>query len=175
MIDRRGAGLSDRLSPEDLPPLEDLVDDVAVVMDTLGSERAALLGSSDCGALCAMFAATHPDRALALLLYATSARGAAAPGYGDAWGDEQWERYLTDLRTGWGTLAYARETLTWFDPSMKNDERMASWYASFQRLAATPTSAEAIERIYYDLDIRSMLPAISVPTLVLHRTGDAIE
>jgi pimeloyl-ACP methyl ester carboxylesterase len=175
MIDRRGAGLSDRLSPEDLPPLEDLVDDVAVVMDTLGSERAALLGSSDCGALCAMFAATHPDRTSALILYATSARGSAAPDFGKAWGDEEWDRYLADLRTGWGTLAYARESLPWFDPSLKNDERMAAWYASFQRLAATPTSAEAIERIAYDLDIRSLLPTISVPTLILHRTGDAIE
>jgi class 3 adenylate cyclase len=72
-------------------------------------------------------------------------------------------------------LAYARETLPWFDPSLRNDERMATWYASFQRLAASPTSAEAIERINHDLDIRSLLPAISVPTLVLNRTGDVIE
>ena len=78
LIDRRGAGLSDRLSPEDLPPLEDLADDVLAVLDTLGSERAALFGSSDCGSLCAMFAASHPERTSALVLYATSAKGAMA-------------------------------------------------------------------------------------------------
>ena len=68
IIDRRGAGLSDRLSPEDLPPLEDLADDVTAVLDTVNSDRAALLGSSDCGSLCAMFAASHPDRTSALVL-----------------------------------------------------------------------------------------------------------
>jgi pimeloyl-ACP methyl ester carboxylesterase len=62
VIDRRGTGASDRYSPDDLPPLEDLVDDLAAVLDEVGSERAALFGFSDAGALCAMFAATRPER-----------------------------------------------------------------------------------------------------------------
>jgi pimeloyl-ACP methyl ester carboxylesterase len=147
VIDRRGAGLSDRLSPEDLPPLEDLVDDVTAVMDTLGIGRAVLMGSSDCGSLCAMFAAAHPERTAALVLYATAAVEWTGSGFEAAWTDDDWERYLTDLASRWGTLDYARETLGWFDPSVKNDQDLAAWYASFQRLAASPTSAEAIERI----------------------------
>ena len=175
MIDRRGAGLSDRLSAEDLPPLEDLADDVNVVLDTLGSERAAVFGSSDCGSLCAMFAATHPERTSALILYATSARGSQSSDYQFTWTDQEWNRYLSELRAGWGTLKYASESLPFFDPSMAGDEQMAAWYASFQRLAASPTSAEAIERIYFELDVRAILPTIGVPTLVLHRSDDPIE
>ncbi|MGA9159774.1 MAG: adenylate/guanylate cyclase domain-containing protein [Actinomycetota bacterium] len=175
IIDRRGAGLSDRLSPEDLPPLEDLADDVTVVLDTVNSDRAAVLGSSDCGSLCAMFAASHPDRTSALILYATSAKGSMSPDYQIGWTNEEWERYLTGLKTEWGTMKYARESLAEFDPSLRGDEEMAAWYASYQRLAASPTSAQAIERIYFEMDVRSLLPTISVPTLVLNRTGDAIE
>lgn len=175
VVDRRGAGLSDRLSPQDLPPLEDLVDDVAAVMDTLGIDRAVLMGSSDCGSLCAMFAAAHPERTAALVLYATAAAEHTGSDFEATWTDADWERYLTDLAARWGTIDYARETLGWFDPSLKNDEKLAAWYASFQRLAASPTSAEAMERICQQLDVRAVLPTISAPTLVLHRTGDAIE
>jgi len=175
MIDRRGAGLSDRLSADDLPPLEDLADDVNAVLDVLGSKRAAVFGSSDCGSLCAMFAATHPERTSALILYATSARGSLAPDYPFTWTDQEWDRYLAELRAGWGTLKYARESIPFFDPSLSGDAQIAAWYASFQRLAASPTSAEAIERIYYELDVRAILPTIGVPTLVLHRTDDPIE
>lgn len=175
LIDRRGAGLSDRLSPEDLPPLEDLADDVLAVLDTLGSERAALFGSSDCGSLCAMFAASHPERTAALVLYATSAKGAMASDYQIGWTDDEWQTYLKGVRTKWGTMEYARESLPLFDPSFKGNEEMAAWYASFQRLSASPNSAQAIERIYFEMDVRSVLPTISVPTLVLNRRGDSIE
>jgi pimeloyl-ACP methyl ester carboxylesterase len=73
VIDRRGTGVSDRYSADDLPVLEDLVDDLEAVLDEVGSERAALFGSSDAGALCAMFAATHPERVSGLILYSTAA------------------------------------------------------------------------------------------------------
>ena len=175
MIDRRGAGLSDRMSPDELPPLEDLVDDVNVVLDVVGSERAALLGYSDCGQLCAMYAATHPDRTSALILYATAACESVGSDYKLTWTDAEWETYLAGMRTGWGSMGYARESLSFFDPSLAGDEQMSAWYASFQRLAASPTSAEAIERICHEMDIRAILPTIGVPTLVLHREGDSIE
>ena len=175
LIDRRGAGLSDRLSPEDLPPLEDLADDVLAVLDTLGSDRAVLFGSSDCGALCAMFAASHPERTAGLVLYATSAKGSMSPDYQIGWTDEEWQHYLTGVKTQWGTMEYARESLPEWDPSLRGDEAMAAWYASFQRLSASPNSAQAIEQIYFEMDVRSVLPTISVPTLVLNRTGDSIE
>lgn len=175
IVDRRGSGLSDRFSPEDLPPLEDLADDITAVMDTVGIDRAALMGSSDCGSLCAMFAASHPERTSALVLYAAGARGAANDEFASTWTTDEWERYLADLRAKWGTRDYARETLEWFDPSLRGEDDLATWYASFQRLAASPNAAEAIERIYQELDIRAILPTIKVPTLVLNRSGDAIE
>ena len=175
IVDRRGSGLSDRLSPEDLPPLEDLADDITAVMDTVGIGRAALMGSSDCGSLCAMFAASHPERTIALILYAAGARGAASEDFASTWTIDEWERYLMDLRGRWGTLDYARETLAWFDPSLQGRDDLAAWYASFQRLAASPNAAEAIERIYQELDVRAVLPTINVPTLVLNRSGDTIE
>src|SRR6185312_1319365 len=81
VIDRRGTGLSDRYASDDLPALEDLVDDVTAVLDELSVERAALFGFSDAGALCAMFAAVHPERVSGLILYATAARGTVAPDY----------------------------------------------------------------------------------------------
>ena len=176
MIDRRGAGLSDRMSPDELPPLEDLVDDVNAVLDRVGSERAALLGYSDCGrTLRHVCRDTHPDRTSALILYATAACESLESDYKLTWTDAEWETYLARMRTGWGSMGYARESLSFFDPSLAGDEQMSAWYASFQRLAASPTSAEAIERICHEMDIRAILPTIGVPTLVLHREGDSIE
>ena len=111
IVDRRGTGVSDRYSPDDLPTLEDLVDDLAAVLDAVGSERAALFGFSDAGALCAMFGATRPDRVSGLILHATAASGTQAPDYPCQWSDGEWQEYLRELRdprTGYGTREYAR-------------------------------------------------------------------
>jgi len=103
VIDRRGTGVSDRYSPDDLPPLEDLADDLAAVLDAVGSERAVLSSFSDAGALCAMLASTRPDRVAGLILYATVARGRQAPDYPWQWSDDEWRDYLEEVRTGWGS------------------------------------------------------------------------
>ena len=175
VIDRRGTGVSDRYSPEDLPPLEDLVDDVATVLDDVESERPVLFGFSDAGALCAMFATTRPDRVAGLILYATAARGTQAPDYPWQWAEHEWQDYLARIKDRWGTREYAEESLPYVNPSLVGDERMLDWWERFQRLSASRSALYAQEQIFRKIDIRGLLAAISVPTLVLHRTEDVIE
>lgn len=175
VIDRRGTGVSDRYSPADLPPLEDLVDDLSAVLDAVGSERAALFGFSDAGALCAMFAATRPERVSALILYATAARGTQAHDYPWQWSEPEWAEYLDGVQAGWGTRQFAAEMLAFFGPSLAGDERMEAWFERFLRASASPSAIYAQEQVFRDMDVRQLLPAIGVPTLVLHRTDDAVE
>jgi class 3 adenylate cyclase len=175
LTDRRGTGLSDRLSPQDLPPLEVLMDDLGVVLDAVGSERTVVFGFSDAGCVCALFAATYPERTIGLIAYDTAARGTAAPDFPWQWSEAEWEPYFEELAARWGTTDYARETMAWFNPSFKGDERTVAWWARMQRLAASPNSAVAIERIWHEIDVRPVLPTIRVPTLVMHRREDAIE
>lgn len=175
LMDRRGTGLSDRMSPADLPPLEVLMDDLAVVLDAVGSTRTALFGYSDSGCLCAMFTATYPNRVSALALYSVAAAGAATDAFSWQWTEKEWDAYFRELASGWGTRAYADKVVPWFQPSLADDERHKAWWARFMRQAASPNSAEAIERIWHLIDIRPLLPTIQVPTLVLHRTDDQVE
>jgi pimeloyl-ACP methyl ester carboxylesterase len=175
VVDRRGTGVSDRYSPDDLPPLEDLVDDLLAVLDAVGSERAALFGFSDAGALCAMLAATRPERVSALILYATAARGTQTPEYPWQWSEPEWREYLAALRLGWGTRDYAEQALRVINPSLADDPRMQVWWERFQRASASPSALYAQEQVFREMDIRRLLPAIGVPTLVLHRADDAVE
>ena len=175
VADRRGTGLSDRFSPEDLPPLEVLMDDLLVVLDEVGSERASLFGFSDAGCLCAVFAATYPERTNALALYDTAASGTVTEDFPWQWSEEAWSSYMDEMAAGWGTLAYAKKVVPWFNPSLAGDDRAARWWARFMRQAASPNSAVAIERMWHQIDVRPVLPTIRVPTLVLHRVEDVIE
>jgi pimeloyl-ACP methyl ester carboxylesterase/class 3 adenylate cyclase len=174
VMDRRGTGVSDRYSPDDLPALEDLADDLEAVLDAVGSERPALFGFSDAGALCAMFAATHPERVSALILYSTAARGTQAPDYPWQWSEPKWREYLGELRE-WGTREYAQRALREINPSLASDPRMQLWWERFQRASASPSAVYAQEQVFREIDIRRLIPAIGVPTLVLHRMDDAIE
>jgi class 3 adenylate cyclase len=175
-LDRRGTGLSDRLSTRDLPPPEVLMEDLGVVMRDAGSERAVLFGASDSGCLCALFAATHPDRAAGLIAFATAAVGTAREDYRWLqWDQERWDRYLEEMTAGWGTQAYASEVFDLAAPSTIGDVEQRQWWARLQRQSASPNSAAAIERIWAQIDIRPALPTIQAPTLVLHSTGDRIE
>jgi pimeloyl-ACP methyl ester carboxylesterase len=175
VIDRRGTGVSDRYSPDDLPPLEELVDDLVTVLDEVESERSVLFGFSDAGALCAMLASTQPERASGLILYSTAARGKRAPDYPWQWSEEEWHDYLRRVRAGWGTREFAQESLPFNNPSLAGDDAMLAWWERFQRLSASPSALYAQEQVFREMDIRQLLPAISVPTLVLHRAQDLIE
>jgi class 3 adenylate cyclase len=152
-----------------------MMDDVRSVMDAIGSERAVLFGFADGAVMCALFAATHPERAMACVLFSMFARGSAAPDYPWAWTPSVWDSYIAELRDRWGTREFFHELIAMSAPSMAHDEAYSTWQATYFRLAASPSAAMAIESMYRDVDISHVLPSIRVPTLVLHRTGDAIE
>jgi class 3 adenylate cyclase len=174
-VDRRGMGLSDRLSAADVPPLETLMDDLRVVIEAAGFKRPVLFGGSDAGCICALLAATHPELPSALIVYGPEARGTASGDYPWAWTSEEWDAYLADMDAGWGSDEYARRTFEWTMPSTKLDPEQQRWWRTMQRLSASPSSMIAIERIWAELDIRPVLPTIQTPTLVLHRRGDPVE
>ena len=176
LVDRRGTGLSDRFSPQDLPPLEDLADDLETVMDAVGSERIALLGTEDGCFVCAMFAATHPDRTDAMVLYGMDP-GAADVGLMHPSPDRAAFRDLvfSMVDEQWGTRDYARWDMTVSHPSLAANEAFLAWYEVFLQLAASPTSAKGMLRIWFETDLWPVFPTIRVPTLVLHRTGDILE
>jgi class 3 adenylate cyclase len=174
-VDRRGMGLSDRLSATDAPPLETLMEDLRVVIDSAEFKRPVLFGGSDAGCICALFAATHPDLTAALIVYGPEARGTASSDYPWAWTAEEWEVYLAEMDAGWGTDEYTGRMFEWIMPSAKADPEQRRWWRTMHRLSATPSSMIAIERIWAELDIRPVLPTIQAPTLVLHRRGDPVE
>ena len=174
-FDRRGMGLSDRLSATDVPPLETLMEDLRVVIDAAAFDRPALFGGSESGCICALFAATYPERTSALIVYAPEARGTASADYPWAWTKEEWDVFLADMDEGWGTDEYAAKMFEWAVPSAAGDLEQLRWWRTMQRLSATPSSMIAIERIWAELDIRPVLPTIQAPTLVLHRSGDPVE
>ena len=166
-FDKRGTGLSDRLS-DDLPTLEERADDIRAVMDAAGSERATIFGLSDGGAMACLMAASHPDRTAGLVLYGTEVFDRRAPS------DEQITAIVERARGEWGSEAQARRSLARFAPSVADDPDAISLEARVTRSGASPGSLTSLLRIGRDLDIRHVLPAIRVSTLVLHRTGDRI-
>jgi pimeloyl-ACP methyl ester carboxylesterase len=175
VMDRRGQGVSDRLSPDDIPLLEDNVDDVIAVLDAAGSRRAVLMGGSDTAALCMMLAATYPQRVSALVLFAPAAVGVQAPDYPWQWSDAEWTEYLDDVRASWGTREFADSSLRLFCPSLIGDVEHLDWFERFLRGSASKNVQLAIEDVMRQIDIRSLLPAIGVPTLLIHRVDDKVE
>jgi pimeloyl-ACP methyl ester carboxylesterase len=174
-VDRRGTGLSDRLSPEHLPPLEVLVEDLLAVMDAVGSERAAVAGFLDGCFQATMFAATYPERTTALVLYGASGCGTYTPDYPWAWTSGEWQVYLDEMASGWGTREYMTRLLHWSAPSTAESEELTRQAIAYWRLASDTRAAVTLERLYSQTDVRQILPAIHVPTLLLHRLDDPIE
>jgi pimeloyl-ACP methyl ester carboxylesterase len=170
VFDKRGTGLSDRVPVDQLPTLEQRMDDVRGVMDATGSERATLLGVSEGGPMCALFAATYPDRTANLIMYGTYARRSPGPGY--PWGRPQEEHVarLQEIEEGWGGPVWLEPRA----PSVMEDERFVNWWATYLRQSASPQAVLALTQMNYEVDVREVLPTIRVPTLVVHRTGDRI-
>ena len=161
LFDKRGTGLSDRIG--DLPSLEVRMDDLRAVMDAVGSERAALFGVSEGGAMAMLFTATYPERTRALALHATYA-------HYPTWviPIEKLEAVIARIDALWGT----GELVSMFAPSRSTDPQFKTWWARFERLGCTPSAAIKITRMNSEIDIRPILPSIRVPTLILHRAGD---
>ena len=161
MFDKRGTGMSDRVA--ELPGLDQRIDDLRAVMDAAGMEQAALLGISEGGPLCALFAATYPDRCRALVLYGSFARFSS-------WfpTEESLEQFLGYIDQAWGSGA----SLPFFAPSVANDPATQQWFGRFERLGASPAAVKALMRMNSQIDISAIVPTIRVPTLVIHRTED---
>ena len=166
LFDKRGTGLSDRV-PE-YPTLQDRMDDVRAVMEAVGSDRAALFGMSEGGQMAMLFAATYPERTLALGLYGTFAKRVWSPDYPWAPTPAQRQRWMDLLRADWG----GKTDLDTLAPSVAHDPAFIEWWGTYLRLGASPGAAQSLARFNTQTDVRAVLPAISVPTLVLHRTGD---
>lgn len=171
VTDRRGMGCSERFTPADTPPIETLVDDVIAVLDAVEVERAVLFATGDCCFIAALFAAVHPERLAALILYASSPtwrRSEEIP-WGDS--DEQLEEYFRWLQANLGDGSWMRRC----NPAVAADERDSVWSARYERLSLTPGAIYGEAWRFAQTDIRGVLPSIQVPTLVLHRKDDPTE
>ena len=168
LFDKRGTGLSDRVPNDQLPTIEQRMDDVRAVMDAAGSERAALFGVSEGGPMAAVFASTYPQRTSALVMYGTYAKRVRTEDYPWAPTPEERQRWYDLLQRDWGRDA----DLAVLAPSIADDPQVRQWWGSYLRQSASPGAALALARMNTQIDIRQVLPAIRVPTLVIHRTGD---
>jgi pimeloyl-ACP methyl ester carboxylesterase len=171
VFDKRGTGLSDPVN--EVPSLEQRIDDVRAVMDAAGSERAALFGISEGGPMSVLFAATHPARVSALVLHGAMGRTTEAPDY--PWAspaDALRESAAEFIAPYWGQDAQGMVEL--FAPSFADDPRTVEFFARMERSAASPAMVAQIFEMFLDIDVRAILPTIRVPTLVLHRHGDRV-
>lgn len=168
LFDKRGTGLSDPVSNNELPTLEQRMDDVRAVMDAAGVERAALFGVSEGVPMCALFAATYPQRTTSIILYGGYAKRIYSDDYPWAPTPEERQEFFRAIEQGWGGVVDL-ETMA---PTVAHDERFKQWWATYLRRSASPKRALALARMNTEIDICSILPAIRVPTLILHRSND---
>jgi DNA-binding SARP family transcriptional activator/pimeloyl-ACP methyl ester carboxylesterase len=169
LFDKRGTGLSDRVAPERLPDLETRMDDVRAVMDAVGSERAVVIGISEGGPMSILFAATHPERTAALVLVGSSARTMWAPDYPTGRTDEELARRLAIADADDWALSTTLDWLGRAAPDAAADEEQLRWYVSYVMRGTSPAGNKALRLMNQQIDVRNVLPAISVPTLILHR------
>jgi pimeloyl-ACP methyl ester carboxylesterase len=166
LLDRRGTGLSDPVP--DPPTFEERMDDVRAVLDAAGLQQAVIWGVSEGGPMAMLFAATYPERVRQLILYGTFARFSRAADYPHGFPPEVNARWLATVEANWGTGELSR----YFAPSVAGDEAEMRRLARLERLAMSPGTAHKLFTMLTQTDVRHVLPAIRVPTLVLHRIGD---
>jgi pimeloyl-ACP methyl ester carboxylesterase len=161
VFDKRGQGLSDRVAEQ---TLEERIGDVRAVMDAAGSRLATVYGWSEGGSICLMFAATFPERTSALVLHGSyaSVKDSVSP--------EVLERFLAGLEAHWGEGRLFAVNA----PNRRNDQAMIQYAGQLERASASPSSIVALLRANSKLDVRHLLPSVRVPTLILHRVGDAV-
>jgi class 3 adenylate cyclase len=164
-FDKRGIGLSDPVQVDRLPFLEEWMSDVRAVMDAVGVERAVLLGANEGSMMAALFAATYPDRVSSLVLANATARPAWAPDNPSGVRPEVVDAIVSSVDAAWGEGL----TMASVNPSIAGDDRAVQAWGRFLRLAASPAVAAAVIRMIFELDVRSVLPTIRVPTLVVSR------
>ena len=168
LFDKRGTGLSDRVPINQLPTLEQRMDDVRAVMDAVGSERAALCGVSEGGPMCSLFAATYPEKTMALVMIGTYAKRIRDDDYPWAPTPEHRQHFFDEMREQWGGPVGLEERA----PSVADDPQFRQWWATYLRMGASPGAALALTQMNAEIDVRQVLPSIRVPTLVIHRSED---
>ncbi len=169
VFDKRGTGLSDPLDRD--ATFEQRMDDIRAVMDAAGSNQAALLGISEGSAMAALFAASHPTRAEALVLYGSFARALPdPPEYPHAVEGDTWRELIDGAGEAWGEGVL----LAALAPSQLANEPFLRWFGRFERHSSGPGQALAALELDMQIDIRAVLPVIQAPTLVVHRTDDAL-
>ncbi len=172
LFDKRGTGLSDRVSPDRLPDLETRMDDVRAVMDAAGSERAIVIGVSEGGPLAILFAATHPERTSGLVLFGTFPRVMRAHDYPIGTSEEQLRLRIGLAERGDWADAATEEWLGRVAPAIERDSERFAWYRSYVMRGASPAGATALRLMNAAIDVRHVLPAISVPALVAYRRDE---
>jgi DNA-binding SARP family transcriptional activator/pimeloyl-ACP methyl ester carboxylesterase len=168
LFDKRGTGLSDPAL--DFPTTRERSEDLLAVLDALGSERSVLFGVCGGGALCAQFAADHPDRTAGLILHNSMARMLCSADYGHGWPAEKYADFLAGFEEAWlgnGSGIVRR------NPGLADNPRYRDWFARYVRLAANPWMARRLYEMNADLDVRDLLGSIEAPALVICRTDDA--
>jgi pimeloyl-ACP methyl ester carboxylesterase len=161
LYDKRGTGLSDRLGQ--LPNLDQRMDDTRAVMDAAGVKRAAVMGVSEGGSLAVLFAAAHPERCSALVLYGAFAR------FSDWYPTKQkFDAFLDYVDTSWGT----GKSFAGFAPSKKHDAEFQRWWGKWERFGGSPSAVKSLMRMNSEINIDNILPSVRVPSLILHRTED---
>lgn len=170
LFDKRGMGLSDRVAESDLPGIEQRMDDIRAVLDEVGSQRATLIGMSDGGPISAVFAATYPQRVSGLVMINSYARRLRSEDY--PWGptNDDWRGIEEAFKRDWGGPTFVDLVV----PSHAKDPGFAAWWAAYLRRSSSPAAVTAYLRMNAQIDVRAALPAVHVPTLILHRVGDMI-
>jgi DNA-binding SARP family transcriptional activator/pimeloyl-ACP methyl ester carboxylesterase len=170
LFDKRDTGLSDR-APGD-SPLEERMDDVQAVMNAVSSDRAVLFGYSEGAPMSILFAATYPEKVSSLILGSAFARWFPAPDYPCSDGAKEVYASMEEIATHrWGQGA----TIDWFFPSRSSSLRAREKVGRFERMAISPSAFLRMIRMIREIDVRAVLPAIHVPTLVIQRLGDRIN
>ncbi len=168
LFDKRGTGLSDRV--HGAPDFDMRADDLRAVLDAAESDRAVLVGNRGGGSLAAFYAAMHPDRVLALVLYNSWARTEWAPDYPVGSSKDELEKWRVEIQEHWGTDEMARRFLENVAPSRAGDPEWVRWEAKALRHGASPAAALAFDEFEQAIDVRSVLHTVQAPTLVLSRS-----
>src|SRR5258706_14680600 len=168
LFDKRGCGMSDRVHTR--PSLEQRLDEFRAVMEAAGSKKAALLGISEGGVMAALFGATYPDRTEGLIIDGSFPSALRRPGYPWGFTEEQFETFLLRARDAWGQVTGMER----YAPSQAENPEVAKWWVTFMQMSASPGDAQDLMRMNLLIDIRDALPAIQIPTLIVHAMGDKI-
>jgi len=165
LLDKRGTGLSDRV--REVQSIETTMDDVRAVMDAAGSERAALWTGSTSTGIGVLFAATYPERCAGLIIFDPQVKGSRSDDYPWAPTEEEWREQLAAVRAGWGERGYLEELARERAPEVAGDDGFRDWFVWHMRRSLSPGAALTTSRALMELDVRDVLAAVRVPTLVI--------